>query len=259
MEKEAFQDRILTWYKENKRDLPWRTTTNPYYIHLSEIMLQQTQVDRVVSYYETFLKECPTLQELADLPKDKLLLMWQGLGYNNRAIRLQQAAKELLERYDGKYPQSKELLMKLPGIGSYTASAILAFAFNKDVAVVDTNIRRILIHEFQLDELLHEQKLEDFALTLLPSGQSRDYHNALMDYGATILTARKTNIKPTSKQGKFEGSTRWVRSQILKRLLTEKEIETSTLDFPDHNIDTILGKMEKDKLLKIKGEKITLS
>ncbi len=254
----SFQTKILNFYKQQGRDLPWRNTSNPYYIHLSEIMLQQTQVSRVINYYQKFIKNFPDLKSLSKAPRYTLLSNWQGLGYNNRVIRLQESAKLILEKYDGKYPQDQKELQSLPGVGSYTSGAILSFAFNITSKVVDTNIRRILIHELNLDETTSIKELEEIAYQVTPSGKAKEWNNALMDYGALELTAKKAKIKPTTKQSKFIGSTRWVRSQIVKQLLEQHEINIKDLEtrFHEYNIKEILEKMQKDQLIKIKNNKV---
>jgi A/G-specific adenine glycosylase len=254
----SFQEEILTWYKENKRDLPWRKTTNPYEILVSEIMLQQTQVDRVIPKYLAWLEAFPTAQALANASKEDVLKLWMGLGYNSRALRLQQAAAIIAENG---FPDSEEELLKLPGIGPYTARAVLAFAFNKEVPVIDTNIRRILIHEFKLDEKISQKELEEIALQNVPKGKSCEWHNALMDYGSSVLTSHATGIKALTQQSKFEGSSRQTRASILKYVLDEKEVQESKLKelFPHEQFDTILAKMEKEELIKKENGNIKFS
>lgn len=253
-----FQKKILDWYQKHKRDLPWRNTTNPYYIHISEIMLQQTQVSRVIGYFNDFIKKYPKIQDLARASKSEILKSWQGLGYNNRVIRLQESSKKILQNYHGKYPQDQKELQKLPGVGSYTSGAILSFAFNITSKVVDTNIRRILIHELQLDETISQKELEEIAYYVTPQGKAREWNNALMDYGALEFTAKKSNIKPKSKQSKFVGSTRWVRSQIIKQLLEQQEIDIKKLEtrFHEYNIKEILDKMQKDQLIQVENTNV---
>ena len=212
----TFQEKILSWYKQNKRDLPWRKTKDPYAILVSETMLQQTQVDRVIGYYLKFLKKFPSFEKLAKAQKKTLLSYWSGLGYNNRVLRLQQLAQVVIKEHKGKLPRTEEVLLSLPGIGPYTATAVLAFAFNKDVAVVDTNIRRVFIHELKLKKNISAEALRETALATVPKGKSCIWYNALMDYGAMKQTARKTGIKPLSRQSKFEGSDRQVRGQIVR-------------------------------------------
>jgi A/G-specific adenine glycosylase len=165
------------------------------------------------------MNDIPTYESLANLSKQDLLQHRSGLGFNSRALRLQECAKVVTEHYNGQLPKSKDELLNLPGVGPYTASAICAFARNLDEAVIDTNIRRVLIFLLKLDEDISMKELEAIAKKLIPSGRSRDRHNALMDYGATYLTARKTKIKSVSKQSKFEGSDREVRGWIVKQLV----------------------------------------
>ena len=255
------QSKILSWYEINKRELPWRNTHNPYYIHLSEIMLQQTQVKRVIEYYNKFTMFYPSLEDMAQAPKSDLLSHWIGLGYNNRILRLQKSAQSILENYEGKYPKDQKELQKLPGVGIYTSGAILAFAFNIESIVVDTNIRRILIYEFNLDENISQKELEELAEKITPKEKAREWNNALMDYGSMEITAKKSKIKSKGKQSKFVGSTRWVRSNILKKLLNEKKLSIRDLsvEYETYDIDLILEKMQKDELIVIQGDQIVLA
>jgi A/G-specific adenine glycosylase len=225
----AFQEKILSFYKEQGRDLPWRKTTNRYYILVSELMLQQTQVTRVIEKYKLWIETVPTIKSLADAPLSKVLELWQGLGYNSRAKRLQDAAKIIVEQHEGKVPATPEELITLPGIGPYTARSVLIFADNQNIATVDTNIRRIFIHEFNLPENTSDKELFELAEQLLPQGKSRDWHNGLMDYGSTILTARKSGIKPKTKQSTFKGSVRQFRGKVLKQLILEKQVTKKQL------------------------------
>ncbi len=224
-----FQKKILSFYAEKKRDLPWRRTTDPYAILLSEIMLQQTQVDRVVAYYKRWLEKWPTIRDLAGASRAEVFREWLGLGYNNRAKNLHEAAKIISEKYKGNVLAALEHYGELPGIGPYTAAAVHIFSANKGLITVDTNIRRILIHEFRLDEKIADRELREIAGKCLPPGKSRDWHNALMDYGAMFLTSRKTGIRPKTRQLQFEGSDRQVRSRILRHLLNGKDCSLGEL------------------------------
>ncbi len=181
---------LLNWYNRHRRDLPWRRTQDPYHILVSEVMLQQTQVERVRQYYERFIKEFPTLQKLAQAPLDDVLKAWEGLGYYARARNLHRAAQIIIQDYDGKIPQDREALLKLPGIGRYTAGAILSIAFGQDEPVVDANVRRVLSRLFALRRVRTPKKLEELARTLLPPGQAGLFNQALMDLGATICVSR---------------------------------------------------------------------
>lgn len=249
------QQKILSFYKRNKRNLPWRKTTDPYRILVSEIMLQQTQVDRVIPYYEKFVKKLPTIRDLAKADTKELLQLWSGLGYNSRALRLQKSAQILVEK-NHRIPKDPESLLQLPGIGPYTANAILAFAFNKPAPVIDTNIRRVLINELNLPQDISKEKLGKIALSCIPEGKSREWHNALMDYGSMKATARKTGIESVSKQSKFLGSTRWMRGQIIKKLLVEEKLSIKGLkqylkkQYGPKIINAVIAKMEKESIIK---------
>ena len=255
-----FQNKVLTWYKAHERYLPWRKTTDPYPILVSEIMLQQTQVDRVIPYYHRFLKTFPDFKTLAAANKHTLLSHWSGLGYNNRVLRLQQLAQRILTDCKGVFPRTEEELIELPGIGPYTARAVLAFAFNKEVAVIDTNIRRVLIHELKLKEDVSMKELEGIALAAVPKGKSRIWHNALMDYGAMEKTARKTGIKPLSKQGHFLGSDRWLRGQIVKTLLAQKEVSLLQFKkmFEHPRFEIVIKKLETEGIILIDHKVVKL-
>lgn len=259
-QKEQFHKKVFSWWNENKREFPWRKTTDPYCIMVSEIMLQQTQASRVSEKYIVFIENFPSLEKLAKAPKADILSHWSGLGYNRRAIWLQEAAKAVLEL--SSFPQTPEELIKLKGIGPYTARSILIFAFNLDIATVDTNIRRILIAEKFATEETSEKQLFEIATKLLPLGRSRDWHNALMDYGATIITARKTGISPTSTQSSFKDSNRERRGQILKFILEKEEASLveliKLLNINRIKLEKILEKMIQDGLLNKKGDIYTV-
>ena len=206
----SLQTTVMTRRKENKRPLPRRETTDPYAVFISEYMLQQTQVSRVISKYHQFLAEVPDRQTLANLPKSDLLILRSGLGYNSRALRMQAAAQQIVTQYDSRIPTDRKTLQTLPGIGAYMSASLLAFVYNLDVPVIDINIKRVLITMLDLDYSMGQKQLETIAQEAIPTGQSRDWHNALMDYGALVLTASKTGIQ-SPKQSKFKGSRRRVR------------------------------------------------
>ena len=217
-------ERLLGWYAVNGRDLPWRRTTDPYAVLVSEVMLQQTQAPRVIPRFAAFLAAYPRLENLAEAPLDDVLRLWKGLGYNTRARRLRDCAGAVVSAGaaaggPAALPRSFEGLRKLPGIGPYTARAMLIFAHNDDLAAVDANVRRVLTHELGLPADLGDRELQKVAEAALPRGRSRDWHNALMDYGALVLTARATGIAPRTRQSAFEGSRRWYRSRLLQALL----------------------------------------
>src|SRR5436305_6344604 len=184
---------LLQWYQEHQRDLPWRATDDAYAILVSEIMLQQTQVERVLPKYRQFLTAFPTLADLAAAPTADVISVWVPLGYNSRAVRLQSIARQVIAEYEGRIPDTIDELLRLKGIGRYTAGAIACFAYRKQVATVDTNIYRVL-HRIFLGLEHPEPRLNDIqALALaeqvLPSGEAYNWNQSLMDLGATICTS----------------------------------------------------------------------
>jgi A/G-specific adenine glycosylase len=191
----ALQRAIFRWYARRKRPLPWRKTRDPYEILVSEAMLQQTQASRVIPKYKEFLRRFPTLVSLARARTSSVIREWSGLGYNARALRLQRLARTVVQECSGRIPDDPDILFTLPGIGKYSANAIAAFVFHKDVPVVDTNIRRVLSRIFwrthSRNEEVGERSVWWIAEMLLPHGRSRDWTLALMDLGATICTARR--------------------------------------------------------------------
>jgi A/G-specific adenine glycosylase len=257
-----FQNKILQYYKKNGRDLPWRNTTDAYNILISELMLQQTQVSRVIDYYTTWLKTWPTIQHLAQANFKDVLQAWMGLGYNTRGINLHKASKIIVQHYNADVIAAMDEYKKIPGVGKYTSQAVKIFSTNADIVTVDTNIRRIFIHEFDLSQDISDSELWSIAQHCLPKGKSRQWHNALMDYGAMYLTSKKTGISPKTKQSTFEGSDRQIRAQILRDLLnTPLTIHDLTQHY-DHTTDRllkILEKMKKQGIIKKEKEKYLLN
>lgn len=247
---EKFQQKIFRFYQENKRDLPWRKTTDPYKILVSEFMLQQTQVSRVIEYYHKWMNTWPTVESLANESYKNVLQSWMGLGYNRRAMYLHNTAKVIVDEFDGDVLNAVKHYEKLPGIGLYTSKAVQIFADNADIATVDTNIRRIFINEFGLDELVSDNELFTIAKQCLPKGKSRDWHNALMDYGALHLTSRKTGIKPKTQQSRFQGSDRQIRGKILRLILKEEQSAyqlEKELNVDSKRLSKILTKMLEEE------------
>lgn len=192
--KRYFSQVLLDWYEINKRDLPWRRHRDPYYIWVSEIMLQQTRVDTVIPYFHRFIERFPTIQSLADAPEDDVLKCWEGLGYYSRARNLQAAARQVTEQYDGVMPSGKDEVSGLKGIGPYTSGAIRSIAFNIPAAAVDGNVMRVLSRYFLIEEDIMKvktrTKMEDLVLTLVPDGRASDFTQALMELGALICTPK---------------------------------------------------------------------
>jgi A/G-specific adenine glycosylase len=220
-------------------------------------MLQQTQVNRTIEKYKQFIAKYPTVESLAKSSKAELLGIWSGLGYNRRALWLQEAAQQIVEK--GFFPKTVKELQELKGIGPYTSRAILIFAFNKNHPTVDTNIRRILIAEGFAKKETPEKELFKIAKQLLPEGRARDWHNALMDYGSMVATASKTGIKPTSTQPKFKGSKREYRGRIVKYLTrtTEASIEQIKTEckIPKKKLQSVIASLLRDGLIVKEKEK----
>lgn len=231
---ERFVETVWKYYDEHGRhDLPWRATHNPYRILVSEIMLQQTQVDRVLPKYRAFLKAFPTVAMLAAAPLSEVLGLWQGLGYNRRAKFLHSAAKVVVAQYNGRFPKDVTALRSLPGVGSYTASAVMAFAYNAPVVLIETNVRTVFIHHF-FEDSTHVTDVEVLQLVdqTLPKDRAREWYGALMDYGTHLKrTIGNQNIKSSTykKQSQFVGSSRQVRGAIMRVLIKEK----GPLSLPD--------------------------
>jgi len=250
----AFQDKIMKWWRENARDLPWRKEPNPYHVLVSEIMLQQTQVNRVIPKYHEFLQEFPTIEDLAVAETKHLLVVWSGLGYNRRALWLREAASEIVKR--GEFPRDEKELRKLKGIGDYTSRSIMIFAFNEDVAAVDTNIRRVFIASDFAEENMSPKDVQSIAERLLLRGRSRDWHNALMDYGAQVLTSNVTGIAPLTRQPCFRGSSREIRGAIIKvltandRLTLNQLVASLEVECGMHDVETIVDQLISEGLVK---------
>jgi A/G-specific adenine glycosylase len=193
--RQRFRRRLLDWYDRNGRDLPWRQTRDPYSILVSEVMLQQTQVDRVLPKYHEWLEKYPTLQALADAAESDVSATWRPLGYNIRPRRLHAIARESVARYGGELPGDESTLRSFKGIGEYTAGAVLSFAFGQRAAILDTNVARVLFRVFvgHGRPKAHAMKrhLWDVSRAVLPRARVFDFNQALMDFGATLCTARK--------------------------------------------------------------------
>jgi A/G-specific adenine glycosylase len=193
--RQRFRRKLLTWYRANGRDLPWRRTDDPYHILVSEMMLQQTQVDRVLPKYLEWLEKYPSLAALAAAPDQEVDAAWRPLGYNIRPRRLHTIARESVAHYGGQLPSDEETLLSFKGIGAYTAGAIRSFAFRQRAAILDTNVARVLLRVFmgRGDVKAHATRKHLWAMSeaLVPHKHVFDFNQALMDLGATVCVARK--------------------------------------------------------------------
>jgi len=218
-----FQTFLIEWYaKCGRHDLPWRQTHDPYLILVSELMLQQTQVVRVIPKYEAFILEYPTVDDLAAASLGDVLRLWQGLGYNRRAKFLLQCAQQVSQANQGVFPSMYDELLRLPGIGPYTASAICAFAYNQSVELIETNVRQVMIHHFFAGrESVSDTEILEQVRRTLPADNARAWYAALMDYGSHLKALNGNNtriVSGYSKQSTFKGSTREVRAAIIRIL-----------------------------------------
>jgi len=287
-----FRKQILTWYRKNQRDLPWRKTRDPYRILISEVMSQQTQISRVIPKYEAWLDKFPTVQSLAASNISDVLRYWSGLGYNRRALNLKKTAEMIIEKYKGKFPTNEKELLSLPGIGQYTSRAVLCFAFDQQVAVVDTNVRKVILTQFKnelgimnyelgennkinnsllsIQDALKTNKITDkdievIAQLLLPKGKAYEWNQAMMDYAAAMLKKEKI---PIPKQTKFHGSRRYYRGQILKILLQKKSVSIGEVgplikkEFTSSEKEWLLNLLEelqKEGFISIKNSNLELA
>lgn len=260
---------IWDFYETNKRDsLPWRKSITPYKVWVSEIMLQQTQVERVKDFFKRWMKQFPTTRMLAASPQTEILRLWKGLGYNSRAIRMKRAAEIMMKDHGGKFPKTYEKILEFPGIGPYTAGAIMAFAYDQKAVFIETNIRRVFIHHFFKDaSSVHDREILDVIEQTLPDKNFREWYFALMDYGShlgkTISNPNKRS-RHYSKQSKFRGSDRQIRGKILEILLQEKKHsilheklirKLTGLSQDSERIEMITAEMEKeDFVVFVKGK-----
>jgi len=194
MDSRYFSKKIAQWYEQNKRELPWRETKDPYFIWLSEIILQQTRVNQGLPYYKKFVEIFPTVQSLANAPEQRVLRLWQGLGYYSRARNLHKCAKQVVAHYNGQFPSSFEELKKLPGIGDYTAAAIASIAFGEQVAVVDGNVYRVLSRVFGIDTPTNTPQGKkiffELASKLIPKENPDLFNQGIMEFGALYCTPK---------------------------------------------------------------------
>ena len=251
-----FKKIIWEYYKRNKRLFPWRETDDPYKILVSELMLQQTQTERVIPKYEEFIRLFPNIQSLAQSSVTDVLKVWNGLGYNRRAVYLHRIAQQIVAQFNSQIPSEERILVSLPGIGNYTAGAISVFAFGGRAVFIETNIRRVFIHFFFKDgEKVSDLQLIPLIEQTLPEKQIRDWYYALMDYGVFLAkTVENPNRKSKhyTKQSPFEGSNRQLRGKVLKTYLTEGSIPNGHLLFKEHKkeqIDRVIDDLKREGLV----------
>lgn len=267
MNRTVFQKLIWMRYQKNGRhNLPWRKTRDSYRILVSEVMLQQTQVDRVIPKYKKFLERFPSFTALAKAKTSDVVREWQGLGYNRRALALKRAADIVMKRYGGKLPRDYDALVALPGIGPYTAGAVLAFTWNEPMVFIETNIRTVFLHHFfPKKKNVSDKVLENIIAETLDERRPREWYWGLMDYGAYL---KKTLGNPNArsrhytKQSTFKGSNRELRGALL-RALSEKSASVITLaKTVNRNITETkqaLLVLQKEGFIKKSGPRYTLT
>ena len=273
---------LLKWGSDTLRDLPWRRTRNPWHVLVSEVMLQQTSVARVLPKFEAFIDEFPTPHDLASAPLGDALRLWSGLGYPRRCRNLREAARVLHEEFNGEFPESVDVLLTLPGVGQYTSRAVLAFAFEHDVAVVDTNVSRVLS---RLEgRALKAKELQVLADSFVPQGLGWEWNQVMMDFGARHCTARQPQcaqcplrqlcvwkgegVDPapasagaSKPQGRFEGSDRQARGRALRAVadgVTSLAALTRTMGVEEDRAQTLVFALVDEGLLVRSGNRFTL-
>ena len=260
---------LFSWYRNNKRTFSWRNTNDPWKIFLIEIISQQTQINRADDYYKKFIKEFPTPESMARSSLKKVLELWSGLGYNNRAKRLYESSKMLSESSFDSINPNFEIL---PGVGPYTKNAILSFAYGDSVLAIDTNLERIITRYFGVDDA--KDYLKRYSQSLLKKVNSKDLNQAFMDFGSMVCTSLSPSCdicpletecskyfsKIKKSYQKFEGSNREIRGKVLKLLLNEDQISkeelTNKLGGEEEKLNKALHGLQKDNLLNIKKNNI---
>ena len=261
-----FRRIVYDYYQNFGRDLPWRSTDDPYKILVSEIMLQQTQVSRVVERYVEFIKTFPNIISLAEATLHDVLTVWQGLGYNRRAFSLKRLAEIVNIKYGGNVPSDVSLLMQLPGIGNATANAVCSFAFNQPVVFIETNVRTVYIyHFFSTKDIVKDSEIKPLVEKTLDYNNPKRWYNALMDYGVALKKYWSNPGRKSAhhnKQPPFEGSARQVRGAILRALIakprqTSREL-IKAIHFDPEVVRKNIQSLEKEGLVVDKGKYISI-
>ena len=233
MVKDSFSKALCAWFETNGRNLPWRETQDPYHIWLSEIMLQQTQVATVMSYYPRFLKRFPNIKTLAQAPEDRVLKLWEGLGYYARCRNMHRSAQIIVEKHKGKFPQTLDEVVALPGIGRSTAGAILTFSFGHKHPLLDGNVKRVLCRLYNVDEAPQKSAVEKalwaFSKTLLePTNDPWTHNQAIMELGATVCTPNKPKCEQCPVQSLCDA--------FSEKTQTERPVKVAKKKTPHHHI-----------------------
>ncbi len=245
MSEDTFSEQLLSWYDQNKRDLPWRNCEDPYKVWISEIMLQQTRVDQATPYFHRFIERFPTVHDLAAADQQDVLKVWEGLGYYSRARNLHHAAKTVVSEFNGQLPDTWDEITSLKGIGPYTASAILSIAFDKSYAVVDGNVIRVLTRYFGIEDDIRstttKNKIQELADDLIDHDRPGDFNQALMELGATVCVPSNPDCKECA---------------VNANCVAYKSVKTDEIPYkspakkkPHHQIGVGIIKNEQDEVL----------
>lgn len=262
LSKKKFNRMLYAHYERSGRAMPWRENTSPYYVLVSEIMLQQTQVDRVRAKFVAFVREFPSFGALARAPRADVLRAWQGLGYNRRALALQECARRVVHEYRSRLPQDPGVLKTFPGIGKATAASVCVYAFNMPEVFIETNVRAVFLHFFFRDrEDVHDRELEPLVRKMLDAENPRLWYWALMDQGVTLKKLHKNPSRRSAhyaRQSKFEGSSRQLRGAILRTLLERGPLPArrlaDILAREEEEVAACLAGLVKDGIAAWKGE-----
>lgn len=254
---EEFANVITAQGRALYRDMPWRRDVSPYAIFISEMMLQQTQVDRVIPKYHAWMERFPTAQAVANAPLSDILTMWQGLGYNRRAKYVHQSMQMIVDEFGGVIPRDSNTLLQLPGIGVNTAGAVQAYAYNIPALFIETNVRTVYMHHFfSNQEEVSDERIKQVLNETMDSSQPRKFYWALMDYGAWLKKQGVRNTKSAhyKQQSRFEGSLRQMRGIIMRQLAADGHLRIDSFAAEHNNderINTALSGLERDGMIVI--------
>ena len=261
-----FQKTVWDYYRAHRRDMPWRAEPTPYYVLVSELMLQQTQVSRVQAKFVSFIRKFPTPEALAAAPLADVLEAWSGLGYNRRAKFLWQAAQAIMRDHGGQVPRTQRELVSLPGVGPNTAGALLAYAFNEPAVFIETNIRTVFIHHFFNDhtDAVSDAELRELVALALPIENPREWYWALMDYGTELkatVGAKLERVKHHRPQSPFKGSRRQVRGLVIKLLVEQRSMPATeiALLIPDPRVGEVCDELVAEGMLVRRGPDLHLT
>ncbi|HWR82976.1 MAG TPA: hypothetical protein VN285_06720 [Candidatus Deferrimicrobium sp.] len=258
----AFRRKVWAFYRRHGRSLWFRATTDPYRITVSEVMAQQTQIERVAEKYPAWIERWPDWKSLAQASTREVLAQWSGMGYNRRALYLKRMAQIVISEFDGRLPDDPLALRQLPGIGPYTANAIAIFAFDKRLAAVDTNVRKAIVHEFNLSQQTPAPEIQRIATRLLPRRNVKDWHHALMDYANVALPKKIATTRQHSKQVPYEGSRRQLRGAIVRVLTGTRQVSmksmAKTMGRSVADVRAAAKALEQDHMVVVRGDRVRL-